>query len=57
MRYKPDDSAQGLAVRKAREKYPAANFAAEPLVIYPLQRPALPSFKVTYRYESIEKSE
>jgi tetratricopeptide (TPR) repeat protein len=42
LRYKPDDSAQGLAVRKAREKYPAANFAAEPLVIYPLQRPGAP---------------
>lgn len=42
LRYKPDDSAQGQAVRKAREKYPAANFAAEPLVIYPLQRPGAP---------------
>lgn len=42
LRYKPDDSAQGLAVRKAREKYPAANFAAEPLVIYPLQRSGAP---------------
>ena len=36
LRYKPDDNAQGLAVRLAREKYPAANSAAEPLVIYPL---------------------
>ncbi len=42
LRYKPDDSAQGVAVRKARERYPAANFAAEPLVIYPLQRVGLP---------------
>jgi tetratricopeptide (TPR) repeat protein len=42
LRYKPDDNAQGLAVRKAREKYPAANYAAEPLVIYPLQRPGVP---------------
>jgi tetratricopeptide (TPR) repeat protein len=37
LRYKPDDNAQGLAVRLAREKYPAANSAAEALVIYPLQ--------------------
>ncbi len=37
LRYKPDDNAQGLAVRAAREKYPAANRAAESLVIYPLQ--------------------
>jgi tetratricopeptide (TPR) repeat protein len=36
LRYKPDDNAQGLAVRAGREKYPAANSAAEPLVIYPL---------------------
>ncbi|HUP79293.1 MAG TPA: tetratricopeptide repeat protein, partial [Pirellula sp.] len=36
LKYKPDDNAQGLAVRLAREKYPAANSAAEPLVIYPL---------------------
>ncbi len=36
LRYKPDDNAQGLAVRLGREKYPAANSAAEPLVIYPL---------------------
>jgi tetratricopeptide (TPR) repeat protein len=41
-RYKPDDNAQGLAVRKARGKYPAANYAAESLVIYPLQRPGVP---------------
>jgi len=36
LRYKPDDNAQGIAVRAGREKYPAANSAAEPLVIYPL---------------------
>jgi tetratricopeptide (TPR) repeat protein len=38
LRYKPDDNAQGLAVRKARQKYPDANLAAESLVIYPLQQ-------------------
>ena len=36
LRYKPDDNAQGIALRKARELYPEANSAAEPLVIYPL---------------------
>ncbi|MCA9135667.1 MAG: hypothetical protein KDB00_02885, partial [Planctomycetales bacterium] len=38
LRYKPDDNAQGEAVRLAREKYPAANHAAEPTAIYSLQR-------------------
>lgn len=34
--YRGDDQARGIAVGKAREKYPAANHAAEALVIYPL---------------------
>ncbi len=38
-RYKPDDNAQGLAVRLARQRYPAANHAAEAVVKYSLQRP------------------
>ncbi len=42
LKVKPDDNAQGRAVRLAREKYPAANFAAEALVIYPLQRDGAP---------------
>jgi len=37
-RYKPDDNASELAVPAARRKYPAANHAAEALVIYDLQR-------------------
>lgn len=37
--FKPDDNAQGRAVRLAREKYPAANHAAEAVVIYPLLPP------------------
>ena len=41
-RYKPDDNAQELAVNAARRKYPAANVASEPLVIYPLNRPGAP---------------
>lgn len=42
LKYKADDNAEGLAVRAAREKYPAANFAAEAVVKYPLQRPEAP---------------
>jgi tetratricopeptide (TPR) repeat protein len=41
-RYKPDDNAADRAVRLAREKYPAANHAAEAVVVYPLQRPGAP---------------
>jgi tetratricopeptide (TPR) repeat protein/heme/copper-type cytochrome/quinol oxidase subunit 2 len=36
-KYKPDDTARGQAVGAARRKYPAANAAAEPLVIYQLK--------------------
>jgi tetratricopeptide (TPR) repeat protein len=39
-RYRPNDNAQGQAVRLAREKYPAAGKAAEAVVIYPLTVPA-----------------
>jgi tetratricopeptide (TPR) repeat protein len=38
-KYKLDDNAADRAVRLARERYPAANHAAEAVVIYPLQRP------------------
>jgi len=41
-RYKLDDNAADRAVALAREKYPAANHAAETLVIYPLRRPGAP---------------
>ncbi|OYW18521.1 MAG: hypothetical protein B7Z55_10470, partial [Planctomycetales bacterium 12-60-4] len=41
-RYKPDDNARDSAVAAARQRYPAANFAAEALVIYPLQRSGAP---------------
>ena len=37
-KYKIDDTARGLAVGAARAKYPAANAAAEPLVVYDLNR-------------------
>jgi tetratricopeptide (TPR) repeat protein len=42
LRYKPDDNAQGRAVRLARERYPAANQAAEAVVKYSLRRPGTP---------------
>jgi hypothetical protein len=42
LKYKPDDTAQGRAVGLARAKYPAANAAAEAIVIYPLQRAGAP---------------
>ncbi len=40
--YKLDDNARDLAVGLARQKYPAANQAAEAVVIYPLSRPGAP---------------
>jgi hypothetical protein len=39
-RYKPDDNAADFAVARARVKYPAANKAAEAVVIYDLHRGA-----------------
>ncbi|QDT40975.1 hypothetical protein Pan241w_10340 [Gimesia alba] len=41
-KYKVDDTARGLSERKAREKYPAANHAAEHPVIYSLNRTIKP---------------
>jgi hypothetical protein len=38
-RYKPDDNARDHAVAQARLRYPAANRAAEAIVIYDLHRP------------------
>ncbi|MCI0360219.1 MAG: hypothetical protein L0211_17210, partial [Planctomycetaceae bacterium] len=42
-RFKLDDNAADRAVRLAREKYPAANQAAEALVIYSLHRQSEPA--------------
>jgi hypothetical protein len=42
LRYKPDDNATDRALKLARAKYPAANHAAEAVVIYPLHRPGAP---------------
>lgn len=41
-KYKIDDTARGVSERKAREKYPAANHAAEHPVIYSLSRTVKP---------------
>jgi tetratricopeptide (TPR) repeat protein len=38
LRYKVDDNARDRALALARKRYPAANHAAEPLVIYSLHR-------------------
>ena len=43
--YKPDDTARGRAVRLAKEKYPAAAHASEPVVVYDLQRPGAPGLQ------------
>jgi len=40
--HKPDDNAQDYAVAQARLRYPAANKAAEAVVIYDLQRQGAP---------------
>jgi tetratricopeptide (TPR) repeat protein len=47
LRYKLDDNAQGRAERLARQKYPAANHAAEAVVKYPLQRPGAPGLEAS----------
>ena len=47
LKVKPDDNAQGRAFGLARAKYPAANFAAEAIVLYPLQREGAPGLNAT----------
>ncbi|MCA9193097.1 MAG: hypothetical protein KDB03_15085 [Planctomycetales bacterium] len=52
LRYKPDDNAADVAVSAARRKYPAADHAAEKLVVYWLHRsgaPELPPSAVSER--------
>ncbi len=41
-RYKPDDNARDVAIAEARKRYPAADRAAEKVVIYSLHRPGAP---------------
>jgi tetratricopeptide (TPR) repeat protein len=40
--YKPDDNAGDTAAKKYREAHPAANNAAKPVKVYPLQRKGAP---------------
>jgi hypothetical protein len=40
--YKPDDNASDTAAKKYREAHPAANNAAKPVKVYPLQRKGAP---------------
>ena len=56
LRYKPDDNAQGRAERLARERYPAANHAAEAVVKYPLQRPGAPGLEPGARSPAARES-
>jgi tetratricopeptide (TPR) repeat protein len=46
-KYKPDDNARDYAVARARIRYPAANHAAEAVVIYDLHRPGAPGLNET----------
>jgi tetratricopeptide (TPR) repeat protein len=46
--FKPDDIAQSRAVQEHRKKHPAANHAAEPVVIYPLNRKDAPGLGVIH---------
>ncbi|MCA9126031.1 MAG: hypothetical protein KDB22_03060 [Planctomycetales bacterium] len=45
LRYKMDDNAADVAKPAARRKYPAADHAAESLVIYSLHRPGAPTVR------------
>lgn len=56
LRYKPDDNASNLARRPARQKYPAANRAAEAIVIYLMQRPGAPGLPPQAASESVSLS-
>jgi len=42
--YKPDELARAFTVAKYRANHPAANAAAEAIVIYPTNRPGAPGF-------------
>jgi tetratricopeptide (TPR) repeat protein len=56
LRYKLDDNAQGRAERLARQKYAAANHAAEAVVKYPLQRPGAPGLPMNPSEKSAAES-
>ena len=49
-RYKPDDNARDRAVGLARKKYPAADRAANSLVVYLLNRKGAPELDEAYQF-------
>ncbi len=55
-KYKPDDNARDRAVALARQRYPAANHAAEPVVVYDLQREGAFGLASSSEQESSEVS-
>jgi tetratricopeptide (TPR) repeat protein len=57
LKYKADDNAQGRAERLARERYPAANHAAEAVVKYPLQRTGAPKLASDFEVGSMTESQ
>ncbi|MEW6160558.1 MAG: multiheme c-type cytochrome, partial [Verrucomicrobiota bacterium] len=48
-RYRPDDNARDRAIAIHRRKNPAADHAAQAIVIYPLQRPGAPELDLPSR--------
>ncbi|TVQ55344.1 MAG: hypothetical protein EA377_03585 [Phycisphaerales bacterium] len=56
-RYRPDDNARDIATAAARRKYPWANHAAEPVVIYDLQRPGAYELPEAAQAEDFETHE
>jgi hypothetical protein len=53
-RYRPDDNARDRAVTAARRRDPAADHAAQALVIYPLQRLGAPELTSPRTFESAQ---
>lgn len=57
LRYKTDDNARDVAQPVARRKYPAANHAAEPLVVYWLHRLDAPGLPVESAYDEASNTQ
>lgn len=47
LKYKPDDNARDRAIAIHRRNHPAADHAAQAIVLYPLQRPGAPELEWT----------
>jgi len=50
-RYRPDDNARDQAITIHRRGNPAADHAAQAVVIYPLQRPGAPGLQITRTHQ------